>query len=388
MKKLWVVLLCCAACGNLKSGGEETLSAVPPPASTDSSNVPDAGSSDSGGGAPVVEEERQEPDAEMLDQTDGGPVVTGIKVESWVTGRSRLGARTTSGFPAWRRGLAVSGGDVYWVESGTSPGIYATSTAQPCQAAECVRRLGTLTRPSAFAVTASHFLVADTNVLKRVAFADGVVNTVLSHTDEITELGGNSERAFWTTTRSNIFATTLAPTPVTNTPIYSNGTPIELVVAGDTVYWVGTDISGIVGALQMMRTNGTGAAEVLRFSSEFQAAGGNATFLYYAEGNPSLIHRLTIATGRNEIVDREGFGVADFVVNATHAYWIEPGDAPGHLNGRLRRIGHDAKKPETIAEALAFPVALAVSGDTIYLATAGTSANKYADGVLLKISLP
>jgi hypothetical protein len=97
-----------------------------------------------------------------LDQDGGGARQGGgtVTVEPLIDGRSRLGARSSAGFRPWRTGIAVNGDTVYWVESGTTPGLYSmpASCAPPCKAT----KVATLTRPASFAYDASGMLVADT----------------------------------------------------------------------------------------------------------------------------------------------------------------------------------------------------------------------------------
>jgi hypothetical protein len=80
--------------------------------------------------------------------------------------------------------------------------------------------------------------------------------------------------------------------------------------------------------------------------------------------------------------------VAGFAVDDSYAYWTEAGDAPDFRNGVVRRVAHDSKTPETLAVSIARPVALAVSGKLVFVASAGTSAASYADGSILRLTLP
>lgn len=326
--------------------------------------------------------------------SDGGPKDAGgelvVSVETLASGRSRVGARSTAGFKAWRGGIAVRQDRVFWVESGTQPGLYAASSTPCADPATCSERLATFARPSAFAVSQDHMVVADVTVIKRFSFADPQPETVASGTAEVvnlaTEVIGASAKVFWTSgTDSAIRFTAVGGT--TSTPINSNGTPVGMALAGPRLFWVGVDISGQAGALQSIGTDGKGAREVSRFSSGFSAMGGNGTYLYYAKGLPAEIHRITLSSGRDEAVDRDAFGATDFAIDETYAYWTEPGDAPDYANGRVRRIAHDSSKAQGVGVSIPFPVALAVSGSRVFVASAGTSAKSFADGKILKLTI-
>ncbi|HRG95604.1 MAG TPA: hypothetical protein PLR99_05085 [Polyangiaceae bacterium] len=327
--------------------------------------------------------------------SDGGGADAGldVRVDALATGRSRVGARSTAGFKPWRGGLAVRGDRVYWVESGAQPGLYGVPV-EPCASpATCAERLAPLTRPSAFATSQDHAVVADVTTIKRFAFADaasGKSETVASHTEEIvnlaTEAGAGPAKVFWTAgTDGAIRFTTVGGT--TSTPIHSNGTPVATAVAAGRLFWAGVDLSGQTGALQSIGTNGTGAREVSRFQGGLSAMGGNGTYLYYAKGLPSEIHRVTVSSGRDETLDREALGVTDFALDDTYATWTEPGDAPDYANGRVRRIAHDSTTPEVLAVSVPLPVAVAVDGARVVVASAGTRAAAYADGKILRLTL-
>ncbi len=318
--------------------------------------------------------------------TDTGPQDASLKVDvvPLVTGRSRLGARATAGFGAWGGGLAVKGDQVFWVESGTSPGLYSAKTT-PCTPS-CVTPLATFTRPSAFQATATDLFIADITQLKRFPYAASSAAPLASGTDEIVNLATDGTNVFWTQGTKQAIEMTV-PGGTTTAPIYSNGTPIAMTVAGSDVFWTGVDISGLLGAMQAIHTDGTGAREVSRFSSGFDAMRGNATFLYYAKDSPATIHRRTLATGHEDTVATDASSVADFAIDATYAYWVELGDGPDYLNGRVRRVAHDSTVAETIAVSIARPVAVAVDGKTAYVASAGTKTASYADGRLLKVTI-
>lgn len=318
-------------------------------------------------------------------QEGGAPSVT---VETLVSNRSRLGARSSAGFRPWKSGIAVHDGRVYWVESGGAPGIYAASIDAPCASTSCVDKLATLTRPSAFDATSTHLYVADTTIIKRVAFAGGSPEPIAKSTaDDVVNLAAGTSSVFWTSGTDSAVHRTAPSSGTTSTPIYSNGTPVGMAVAGDRTFWAGVDISGLLGALQSIKTSGEGAREVSRFSGGFHAMKGDGTYLYYAEDQPAAIHRLTVATSRDEVVDRDALGVTDFAFDDTYAYWTEPGDAPDYANGRVRRVSHDGKDVQTLAVSIARPVAIAVSGKTVLVAAAGSAAESWADGAILRLTV-
>jgi hypothetical protein len=160
-----------------------------------------------------------------------------------------------------------------------------------------------------------------------------------------------------------------------------------MAVAGPETFWAGVDISGLQVALQSIGTDGKGAREVRRFNGGFHAMRGNDAYLYYAEGEPASIHRRTNATGRDEIVDRDALGVRDFALDAEYATWVEPGDPPAFTNGRVRRVAHDETSATELAVSIPHPVAVAVSGDTVVVAAAGTAAASWADGAILRLTI-
>lgn len=321
-------------------------------------------------------------DAGITLQPDAGFTGT-IEVTRLYSNRSRLGARSSAGFRPWRGGLAVLSGWLYWVESGTAPGLYRAPTAG-C-AGSCVEKRATLVRPSAFAVTTDSVLVADVASLARY-FPDGGVQPVATGASELTNLASDGLAAFWTTESAPVVKTPFGG-PST-TIINSNGTPVAMGVAGDRVYWAGMDISGQSGALQSARTGGTGAREDSRFSGGFETLGGNATYLYYAKDSPAQVLRLTLSSGLLEVVATNCQRVSDFALDATHAYWVEPGSAPDFANGRVRRVAHESTTPETMAQSVARPVGLALQGRVVFVTSAGTPALAWADGAILRITVP
>jgi len=350
-----------AGCGDLKNA-QVTAEGGP-------GEIPDGGPGDTDGGS--------------SGSLDGSVKVT---VETLVSGRSRLGARSTAGYRPWRSGLVVDKDTLFWVESGTAPGLYKSSAIAACTVAFCVERLATFARPSAFAASATDVYVADTTLIKRFPLLDPAkVTTVVTHNEEIVNLATSGNKVFWTAdTDPAMRATTIGGT--TSTPINSNGTPVSIAVAGARLFWAGVDISGQIGAMQSVGADGTGAREVNRFSAGFHTMRGNETFLYYGRDDPGSIHRITLNSDHDEVVDKDALGVTDFALDATHAYWVEPGDGD-RTNGRVRRIAHDSKTAETLAVGIPFPVAIAVSGLNVYVASAGTAAASYADGKILRLSL-
>jgi hypothetical protein len=301
-----------------------------------------------------------------------------------VSGRSRLGARATAGFGAWGGGLAVKGDQIFWVESGTSPGLYSAKTTA-C-APSCVASLATFTRPSAFQATATDLYVADVTRILRFPYAASSAAPLASSTEEIVNLATDGNNVFWTQGTNSAIEMT-APNGTTTKPIYSNGTPIAMAIAGDTAFWTGVDISGLLGAIQGIKTNGTGAYELERFGNGFDTMRGNATFLFYAKDSPATIRRRTLSSGHEDTVGTDGSFVADFAIDGTYAYWVEIGDAPDYLNGRVRRVAHDSVTPETLAVSIPRPVAIAVAGNTVFVASAGAKSKSYADGQILKLSI-
>lgn len=229
--------------------------------------------------------------------------------------------------------------------------------------------------------------MSDVTVIKRLDLTQGAtLDNVATAPKEVVNLASDGESVFWTSAGDSAIRRTDA-TKTTTTIIHSNGTPTAMGVAGDRLYWAGVDISGLLGALQTITTAGQGAREVSRFSTGFHVMAGSATYLYYAIGSPASIHRIAVSTGTDEIVTSDAMDVTDFVVGADHAYWVERG-SPEVGNGQLRRVAHDGKTAETLAVSIAYPVALAVSGHHVYVASRGTQAEAFEDGKILDVTLP
>lgn len=344
-----------------------------PPSSMDS-GTPDAGDAGSDVDAGL-------PDAGGGDDAGTGLDGGGFTVDVLYANRSRPGARSTKGFRPWRDGIAVLGSDVTWVESGANPGLYRAPTAG-CSGA-CVQTLATVTRPSVFAFPGDSVLVADVTTLRR-HFSDGGVQAVATGSAELTNLATDGAAAFWTMESGGIQWTPFGGS--TSTPIFSNGTPVAMAVAGPRVYWAGVDISGQLGALQSMRTDGTGAREESRFSNGFEAMGGNGSYLYYAKDSPARVLRLTLSNGNLEEVATNCRGVRGFALDGTYAWWVEPGSGPDYANGRVRRVAHESTTPETVAESVQLPVGIAVKDGVVYVASGGRPSASYADGAILRIT--
>jgi len=306
----------------------------------------------------------------------------GVDVTPLYTARSRLGARSTAGFGPWRGGLAIIGAELFWVESGSAPGLYRAPLAG-CAGSACVDKLATVTRPSVFASTGESVLVADVTTLKRYS-PDGGVQSIAAGASELVTLASDGAAAFWTTEDSAVNKTPFGG--ATSTPIYSNGTPWAMTVGGNRVYWVGVGISGLQAALQSMRTDGTDALEESRSGNGFETLAGNGQYLYYAKDSPARVLRLTLSNGYLEEVATNAQGVKAFALDDTWAWWVEPGSGPDYANGRVRRVAHDSTTPETVATSVKLPVAIAVSGGVAYVASAGTPSLGYSDGVILRVA--
>ncbi len=309
----------------------------------------------------------------------GGGALGPVAVVPLYEGRGRLGARSVAGFRPWRGGLAVVGDALYWVESGATAGLYRAPLTG-CDGGACVDVVTTLTRPSVFAAAADSVLLADVTALRRYPSSDSVA----TGSSELLTLATDGQAAFWTTENSPVNRTPFGG--VTSTPIHSNGTPYAMTVAGDRVYWAGVDISGQLGALQSIRTDGTGAREESRFSNGFHAMKGNATYLYYARDTPARLFRITLSNGLLEEVANNAQGVTDLALDDTYAYWVEPGGAD-LSNGRVRRVAHESTSAELVAQSLAYPVAIAVRDGVLFVASAGTQTAQWADGRILRITL-
>ena len=355
MKTLLAMLLCLSSCG-----------ALTPPAV-------DGGTVDAGTTQPV----------DAGDQFDAGLSGT-IEVTRLFTDRSRPGARAITGFRPWRGGIGIVGEWLYWVETGSAPGLYRAPT-MGCTAAACVEKLATMVRPSAFVATADSVLVSDVTALKRY-LPDGGTQPIATASAEVTNLTSDGASAFWTTESSPVVKTPFGG--ASTTIINSNGTPVAMTVAGTRVYWAGVDISGLLGAIQSIGTNGTGAREESRFGTGFEVMGGNATYLYYAKDSPAQVVRLTLSSGMLEVAATNCQGVRDFAIDGTHAYWVEPGSGPDYANGRVRRVAHESTTPETLAQSIQRPLGIALNGRVLFVASAGTSAASYADGAIIRVTLP
>ncbi|MBM4778973.1 MAG: hypothetical protein GQE15_14810 [Archangiaceae bacterium] len=325
---------------------------------------------------------------------DGGSVVDGgsgldaglsgtVFVEPLLDARSRLGARSVAGFRPWRGGIAVISGSLYWVESGTAAGLYRMPVAG-CAAGTCPERITALTRPSVFTATSDAVLVADVTTLKRYAATGGAGEPVATGSSELVLLASDGVAAFWATERAPIFKTPFGG--ATSTIINSNGTPFAMTIAGDRVQWVGVDISGLQVVMQSIRTAGTGAREERRFGNGFQTMKGDSRYLYFARDSmPATVLRQTVSNGLIETIALDAQGVTDFALDDQYAWWVEPGSS-GLANGRLRRVAHESVKAETVAEAIPWPVGVAVSGGVAYVLSAGTQAEAFADGKILRVS--
>lgn len=314
---------------------------------------------------------------------DAGTLSGTIDVQQLYSNRSRLGARSAVGFRAWRGGLAIIDDWLYWAESGTAPGLYRAPVAG-CAGGTCVEKVAAMVRPSVFSATTDSVLVADVTVLKRF-FPDGRTQAVATASEEIMNLSTDGAAAFWTTERNPVLKTPFGGS--TTTLINSNGTPVSMTVAGERTYWAGVDISGSLGALQSIRVTGSGAREESRFGSGFETMRGSNLYLYYARDNPAQILRLTLNSGFLEVVATNCQRVNDFAIDATHAYWVEPGTPPDFANGRVRRVAHESTSAETLAQAVPRPVAIAVKDGVVFVASAGSPGASYGDGSILRITV-
>lgn len=320
--------------------------------------------------------------------TDGG--TTGnVTAETLVTGRTQLGARSAGSFGHYRTGLAVKGDRIFWVERGSAPGVYSASAVTPCKDASCVAKLGVLTRPVAFTANATHLFVADVGTVRRVPLtaAGSPVETVASEGGgEIVNLGVDTTSVFYTVGTAGAIRRAPFGSAAT-TPITSNGTPIALGVAGTRVFWAGVDISGQSGLLQSMNTDGSSPRALSPFSGGFHTVAGNGTYAYYATGRPGVLHRLALASGRDEVVVSDATLVQDFAFDNDYAYWVEAGDPSDYSNGRVRRVAHGSKDVETLATSLALPVAIALQGNQVFVASAGSEAKGFADGSIVRLTI-
>ena len=318
--------------------------------------------------------------------TDADAGLSGtVFVEPLLEARVRLGARSAAGYRPWRGGIAVVAGSLYWVESSTaSSGLYRMPLGGCVGASgSCPERLTGLTRPSVFAATTDAVLVADVNLLKRYP-VNGAPETVASGASELVLLATDGAAAYWATERAPIFKTPFGG--ATSTLINSNGSPFAMTIAGDRLQWVGVDISGLQAVMQSIRTVGTGAREERRSGNGFQTMKGDSRYLYFARDSmPATVLRQTVSNGLIETIALDAQGVTDFALDNNYAWWVEPGSS-GLANGRLRRVAHESVRAETVAEAIPWPVGVAVSGGVAYVLSAGTQAEAYADGKILRVS--
>lgn len=312
----------------------------------------------------------------------GGGFSGQVRVEVMLENRSRLGARSAAGFRPWRGGVAVLGTFLYWVESGTAPGLYRMPLSG-CGALPCPEQVAPLTRPSVFAATADSVLVGDVTQLRRYPLAGGS-EPVATASAELLTLATDGQAAFWTTESAPVRRTPFGGQSATL--INSNGTPFAMTVAGDRVHWTGVDISGLQAVMQSIRTNGMSPREERRFGNGFQTNEGDGRYLYFArDAPPSTVLRQTVSNGLLETVGTDAQGVADFALDDTFGWWVEPG-TQGLANGRVRRVAHDSTTPQPVAESLAWPVGLAVSGGVAYVLAAGTQASSWADGKIVRLT--
>lgn len=318
--------------------------------------------------------------------TQLGPATTPtVSVTKIVEGRSRIGARSEAGFKAWRSGLVATADKVLWVESGATPGLYAAPFTG-CAGAAC-QKVTAITRPAVVAASDTELYFADVKVLKRLVLADlgAAPATVVSSADEILGLGLVAGAVFWTTERGAIQRTVLGGT--TSTPINSNGTPVSMGSNGSFVYWLGTDISGQQGLLQRIAADGTKPRAIADEAGPLFALAGSPTgHVYFSRGNPAEVRRINLA-GQEEVVASNLARVSDFAFDAEYAYWTEQGAVPDYLAGRVQRVRHDATNVEQIATNIPRPVAIAVRGKDVFVASGGTQAADYADGAILRMTV-
>ncbi len=361
-----LVLVSLVACGDIKQGDE--VPAPLPPGTEEP--------------APPEEKAETRPPAEPGKVDPPPSTALRVDVVKIVDGRSRVGARAEAGFRSWRGGLVATDDKVIWAESGASPGIYAAPHTGCTTACE---KLATVVRPAVVASTATHLYVADVKVLKRMPLAGGALETVASSANEIIATAPVTDAVFWTTEKGEIQRTVLGGT--TSTPIHSNGTPVGMGGTGTTVFWLGVDISGQQGLLQRILADGTKPRAISEQAGPFGAMGGSANgFFYFTRGNPAEVRRITPA-GQEEVVASNLMRIADFAFDGEYAYWTEQGAAPDYLAGRVQRVRHDGTVVELLAANIPRPVALAVRGKKVFVASAGTEANGYADGSLLALTL-
>jgi hypothetical protein len=321
--------------------------------------------------------------------TDSGATVdapTGVGQAVTVTvladNRSRPGAFTSQGYRPFRTGIAVVGDDVFWVESGTKPGLYAVSATT---SGDTVRTLASLTQPTTFASAGGSLYIADRTQLKQFTVANSSTKVLASVSSDIVTLGVDGSSVYFTEAMGGTINRTTSGS--TTQFLNSNGAPVALALGASKLIWAGVDISGINGALQVIGTNKSGFAEYKRFSSGFATIAASDRYAYYAHESPPAIHRLTLSSGADERIAEGNSVVTEFALTETHAYWTERGSAPNYENGRIMRVAHDATTPEELAVSIPSPVAIAAVGNTAYVASAGQKSKSYANGSILRVTI-
>jgi hypothetical protein len=311
---------------------------------------------------------------------DAGPTGT-VTVESVADDRNRPGAYSTQGYKPFRTGIALFGDELYWVESGTQPGLYALSVTSPSN----VRKVAPLTQPTSFFATTDTLYVGDRTQLKMLRPPATALAVIASVQDDIVTLTANANFALFTQGAANAISRwsegTTAPF------INSNGVPVAMAVTGSKVIWGGVDISGLNGVLQGIGLNKSGFLEYKRFSSGFASIAASDVYAYYAHQSPPVVHRIALASGADEKIGEAGSIVPEFSVTATHAYWVERGSAPNYENGRIMRVAHDSTQPEVLAVSIPSPIAIIAQGNTAYVASAGQKTKAYANGKILKVTV-
>jgi hypothetical protein len=311
------------------------------------------------------------------------PPPSNVTVEALASGRNRPGAYSTQGYRPFRSGITILGNEVFWVESGTSPGLYAVA-ADPASGSS-VRSVLSLTQPTAFAAAGSIAYIGDRTQLKRVTLPGGKSSVTATLSNDIVAIAASENEAYIVDGArdaiSKVSSAGVAPF------INSNGAPVAVALSDNRFIWAGVDISGINGVLQGINTDRTNFNEYKRFSSGFSTISASSRYAYYAHTSPPVVHRMAISSGADSKVYEGDSPVAEFAVTDTHAYWVERGSPPGYENGRVLRVAHDSNKVEVLAVSIPSPVAITALGDVAYVASAGQSSMKYANGAILKISI-
>lgn len=290
--------------------------------------------------------------------------------------RDTLGARSGSG-DRWRGGLAAKNGRLFWVENGKAPGLYSATTS--CTAAECVERV-TLAHAGTFATNGERLAFGDeaTHELQLMDLAAGTSPTLAAMSTStirsVTILGDN---VFWND--GKVLKRTYTEVHVTVSVAEMREVPDAIAATtNQLVYWAAVD-GRQVSCTEASKRLSTCAS----FAGKFDAMGAYGEHMYYASKDPGEVYRRTglmadpIALGAR--------GVADFAFDANRVYWVEPGDAPDFANGRLRSARHDSSTSEELARGLPHPVAVAVDGDEVYIACAGTLAKDWTDGQIVRL---